>query len=429
MAASITDKFVDPNSSGRPVPTTLTAEKQVADGSITCASLSGWATATAVHFCIYETDTDGNKVAGTQSDWKGIVSGSTINTLTLTGGTDQVYPIGSTVVAAPTAGWGSDLVTGLLVEHDQDGTHGALTAASVVSAGAVTGTTVTGTSVVSSGDIQHRSTSLETIRSELEFDFVASGLVWSGDAYASTRAASMTAGVAYIGGRRFAISAVTARSFTASKDTYIDIDNTGTLVYTEVTNNAASPALAAGSLRIGIIVTGASNIASAGSVNQGQIDKALPIASSIPYTVTDSLGNLICPRDPQRRTLGYRQITSTFTTTSTSFTQVTGLTAPVIVPTGRKVRITVSAREMFLGTSGSVQSSVWEGVVNSGTQLSASLFANGGSSGVTGNAITTAIRTPASSSVTYNAGFSTSAGTGSFVATSVAPAYIKVELI
>lgn len=137
MAASITDHYIDPNSSGRPVPTTLTAEKQVADGSITCASLSGWATDTAVHFVIYETDTDGNKVAGTQSDWKGIVSGSTINTLTLTGGTDQVYPIGATVVAAPTAGWGSDLVTGLLVEHEQDGTHGDVTATSVTTSGAV----------------------------------------------------------------------------------------------------------------------------------------------------------------------------------------------------------------------------------------------------------------------------------------------------
>lgn len=151
MASNINDHFVDPNSSGRPVPTTLTAEKQVADGSITCASLSGWATDTAVHFVIYETDTDGAKVAGTQSDWKGIVSGSTINTLTLTGGTDQVYPIGATVVAAPTAGWGSDLVTGLLEEHKQDGTHGDVTADTITTPEAtitdltVDSITVTGT--------------------------------------------------------------------------------------------------------------------------------------------------------------------------------------------------------------------------------------------------------------------------------------------
>ena len=150
MASNINDRFVDPNSSGRPVPTTLTAEKQVADGSITCASLSGWATDTAVHFVIYETDTDGNKIAGTQSDWKGIVSGSTINTLTLTGGTDQVYPVGATVVASPTAGWGSDLVTGLLVEHDQDGTHGDVTATSVTTADA-TITNLTATNLTISG--------------------------------------------------------------------------------------------------------------------------------------------------------------------------------------------------------------------------------------------------------------------------------------
>ena len=34
------------------------------------------------------------------------------------------------------------------------------------------------------------------------FDYVASGCVWTGDAYASTRAASMTSGVVYIDGKR-----------------------------------------------------------------------------------------------------------------------------------------------------------------------------------------------------------------------------------
>ncbi len=151
--------------------------------------------------------------------------------------------------------------------------------------------------------------------------------IWSGDAYASTRNASMGAMTIYINGRRILINGVTARSFTASRDTYVDVldnqDGTGTLVYTEVTNNAASPALAANSVRVAIIVTGASNIANAGSVNQGQEDKVLPIASSIPYAVTDSLGNLICPRDPLRRVIGYRQITSNFATTGSA--DMTGL--------------------------------------------------------------------------------------------------------
>ena len=185
----------------------------------------------------------------------------------------------------------------------------------------------------------------------LIFDHVASGGVWSGDAYASTRNASMTAMVCYINGLPITIAAVTARSFTASKDTYIDIlsngDNTGTLVYTEVANNAASPALAANSIRIGIIVTGASNIASVASINQGQEEKVLPIASSIPYAVTDSLGNLICPRDPARKVLGYRRTTIT-QGSITTIADSTYLQVPVIVPTGRKIKITPS---LYMGNT------------------------------------------------------------------------------
>ncbi len=186
--------------------------------------------------------------------------------------------------------------------------------------------------------------STDPLRTEIFFDHINSGMVWSGDAYASTRNASMTSGVVYINGRRLTAAAVSARSFTASKDTYIDAsdngDGTALLTYTEVANNAASPALAANNVRIGIIVTGASNIAAAGSVNQGQEDKVLPIASSSPYAVTDSLGNLICPRDPFRKVLGYRRIMATQTIGVTATTDLTGLSAPFIVPDGRKVNVT-----------------------------------------------------------------------------------------
>lgn len=187
--------------------------------------------------------------------------------------------------------------------------------------------------------------STDPLRTELFYDYVASGMVWSGDAYASTRNASMTSGVIYINGRRLTASAVSARSFTASKDTYIDAsdngDGTALLTYTEVANNAASPALAANSVRIGIIVTGASNIAAAGSVNQGQEEKVLPIASSVAYTFTDSLGNIICPRDPQRKLLGYRHSRAAFSTASTSNVIITGLSVPVIIPSDRKVKVTL----------------------------------------------------------------------------------------
>lgn len=258
--------------------------------------------------------------------------------------------------------------------------------------------------------------STDPLRTEMFFDYVASGMVWTGDAYASTRNASMTSGVIYINGRRLTASAVAAQSFTASKDTYIDAsdngDGTALLTYTEVANNAASPALAANNVRIGIIVTGASNIAAAGSVNQGQEDKVLPIASSVPYAVTDSLGNLICPRDPLRRVLGYRRRTSNFTTTSTSAVQITELSCPVIVPAGRKVRVTALVPVGFQSVNANGTTlSIWEGTVASGTLLN---FAKNDTdlASYQNPLNTSAIRTPASTSVTYNAGFQTGGGTG-----------------
>lgn len=212
-----------------------------------------------------------------------------------------------------------------------------------------------------------------TRTSEGSHDFVASGCVWTGDAYASTLLASMTAGVVYISGVRIAVSAVSARAFTASKDTYIDLGSDGTLDYTEVANNAASPALAADHIRVGIIVSGGSSIANAGSVNQGQTTKVLPIASSIPYAVTDSLGNLICPRSPSRGQIGYRQATantSTNVTASGSTPTVTGLTMPIIIPAYRSVEITYQGSRVGNDTANSgAELSLWDGATGSGTLL------------------------------------------------------------
>lgn len=214
--------------------------------------------------------------------------------------------------------------------------------------------------------------STDPLRTELFYDYVASGMVWSGDSYASTRNASMTAGVMYINGRRLTASLVTSRSFTASKDTYIDAsdngDGTVLLTYTEVANNAASPSLAANSVRIGIIVTGASNIAAAGSVNQGQEDKVLPIASSVAYSVSDSLGNLICPRDPFRKIIGYAQSTTQQSSIST-IVDLTGLATTVSVPAGRKIKITGIAANINSTVAGDkAQFRIYEGA----TQLNGS---------------------------------------------------------
>lgn len=187
--------------------------------------------------------------------------------------------------------------------------------------------------------------------SENFFDHVASGCVLTGTGYGSNLNWSLTAGVVYINGKRYTVAAATG-VVVASKDTYFDLlepvsGQVATLVYTggnSVANNAASPALAANSVRIGIIQSGA-NIANVAAINQGQEDKVLPIASSIPYRVTDSLGNLICPRDPQRRLLGVAMRTSDFSTATTGVAvDITGASTTIKVPEGRKVKLTLSAR-------------------------------------------------------------------------------------
>lgn len=273
--------------------------------------------------------------------------------------------------------------------------------------------------------------STDPLRTESFYDYIASGMVWSGDSYGSTRNASMTAGVMYIGGRRLTASLVTSRSFTASKDTYIDAsdngDGTVLLTYTEVANNAASPALAANSVRIGIIVTGAANIANAGSVNQGQQDKVLPIASSIAYSVTDSLGNLIFPTDPLRKIIGYRQITSN--ATGTTVTDIAGLNVTVNVPSGRKIKVTG-----FIG--GGSSSAANNGVrmylvdVTAGATIAVASNATNASGDIV-SLNPTAILSPAAGTRTFKAQIDrgTNAATASSNGSATNPNYIMVELV
>ncbi len=426
--ASINDKFTEATNGSRPVPTTLTAllPSGASPGTATCGALTGWATNTAVHFVIYTVDVNGRKVSGSQTDWKGVVSGSTITGLVLKAGTNNGYAIGAIVEAAPTAAWADDVTEGIMVEHNQNGTHNAITAASLVASG-----NSTAASHISTGDSQLRSISLETIHSHFIYDFIQTGCVWSGDAYASTLNASMTSGVVYIDGRRVAISAVVARAFTASKDTYIDVGTDGTIDYTEVANNAASPALSASHIRLGIIVSGAGNIAAAGSVNQGETDKVLPIASSIAYAVTDSLGNLICPRDPQRKLLGYRQATSSTNSSGTSATQITGLTCPVIVPTGRKVKVslTIPRTSQSAGSIRTIQATIWDGTVGSGTQIAQQQESHDSANILYNHFSPRAVVTPATASKTYNGAFSTDTGTESAAGSATAPLLIMVELL
>lgn len=351
-------------------------------------------------------------------------SGVQVTSVVWTAGTNQTHTAGATVGDFATATHIAMMSKGITVEHKQTGAHAAVTADSVtVATGKITTTAVS--------KLEDAAIPLSTYRANMSFDYVISGGVWTADSVGVNLNASMTAIVCMINGRRISIGAVTARAFTTNVDTYIDIldnaDGTGTLVYTTAATNAASPALAANSIRIGIIQA-AATITATTKVNQGEETKVFPIASSIPYAVTDSLGNLICPRDPSRKILGYRQIVASIgSLTSATPAQITGLTCPVIVPTGRKIRVTVKIPSASNTAANSVNISIWDGVVNSGTQLSADalyMTTLGTANPITPSQLTT----PTAASKTYNAGYNLSGGTTTINAGATQPAYILVEL-
>lgn len=321
---------------------TTTLSSTISAGATTVGlnSLSGYTTGEVATFIVAPT------VSSEKQVFTGVVdtAGLQLTNVVWTTGINQTHAAGTTVVDYATATHISQMSKGILEEHNQDGSHGAITATSVNSSGAISGTTGT-----FSSDITEKGTTLTTMRDELGYDYVVSGGVWTGDSYGSTRNASMTALVCYINGQRGTVSAVTARSFTASKDTYIDVLNTAgtfSLVYTEVTNNAASPALAANSIRLGIIVTGASSIAAATSINQGQPDRTVPTTTNKGKAGLDSLGNIIRPLSPVDNGINFTAYT-TLGSNGTSYTD--GASITVALKYNSRVIIESSSYGMWVG--------------------------------------------------------------------------------
>src|SRR4051794_35490007 len=122
---AITDKLAKAsNGSAAPVPTTLSAPKAAGASSLSLTLATGWPTATATHFVLYQVSVTGDEVAGTRTVWKGQLSGTTVNNLTLRAGTEPSggYPSGSVVEPMFTHAMLDDLIDGLLAFFDQDGT-------------------------------------------------------------------------------------------------------------------------------------------------------------------------------------------------------------------------------------------------------------------------------------------------------------------
>ncbi|MFC8008926.1 hypothetical protein [Streptomyces cinereoruber] len=95
------------------------------------------------------------------------------------------------------------------------------------------------------------------------FSYIDSGCIWTAT---SGLAAGMTAGLVYVvkSGIRLPVvlSAIATHTFTANKDTYVSVNVSGVVTYSEVANNATPPSLPANSVWLAKVVSGASTLSS-----------------------------------------------------------------------------------------------------------------------------------------------------------------------
>lgn len=133
MAAASTDNFIKV---GESTATTLSSPGYtIGATSINVASTTNWPTDTGVLFAIDEVDAAGARVSGTYNVFAGVVSGATqISSLSYVGGdANRNYSAGATTRVYVHVGADriDRLVDGILTEHNQDGTHGNITATSI----------------------------------------------------------------------------------------------------------------------------------------------------------------------------------------------------------------------------------------------------------------------------------------------------------
>lgn len=120
---SVTNKFGRTYNAANPNVAKVNGIRLSGGASLSCDNLAGWPTTTHVYFSTYKIDTSLKVIPGTQIDWKGIVSSNTIGTMTrVTGATDNGNTVGDIVEMNPTASWADDLVQGIQVSHNDDGT-------------------------------------------------------------------------------------------------------------------------------------------------------------------------------------------------------------------------------------------------------------------------------------------------------------------
>ncbi len=139
MPAAVTDRFKKVKGF---FSTTLSAQKTSGAASMSLSDATGVPTSTGLVFTVGRVDSGGAATPSTRAIYKGTLSGTTVSNLTLSEGTDQTHAAGTVVEITWTETHWNDAVDGILVEHNQNGTHGAVTADSLTVDGTSTHTGV-----------------------------------------------------------------------------------------------------------------------------------------------------------------------------------------------------------------------------------------------------------------------------------------------
>lgn len=356
-------------SNGTPPEVTVLASQKLSGASSLSLDLAtGWDTTTPVHFLLYEVDANNKLVLGSETLWKGILSGTTVSNLTLRGGTDTTYPSGSPVELAFTSAQLDDLITALQASHNPDGTiKSNIPLTTPVLTSPTTKGLVSGW-VGANESWSYASASTITVPSDatLKYD--------PGDFLQLTQSSTV---------KYFVIASVTA--------TVLTVVGIGGAVVANSTISLNSYSKQANPHGIGL--------------NPGIIGT----------------------------TLGYAQITSTFTSTGgVAATQVPGLSVSATIPAGgRRVKITAYCGN-FATNSGAPDAaflSIWDGAVGTSGTLIAVGQVTSTTNGFAWNCTAMAVVSLPAGSKTYNAAVSASSGQPVMTVDTTQPGFILVEAI
>lgn len=116
------------------------------------------------------------------------------------------------------------------------------------------------------------STNKRWVEGDSMIDYVVSGL--SLPTTSANLTGTLSSGQAYVVGQRV-VKGAQAHTYTASKDTYVDLDNLGVLHYSAVGNGAGAPSLTSNSIRLGFVTTGASAITSATTTGKDSLGNVM----------------------------------------------------------------------------------------------------------------------------------------------------------